>query len=44
MQAQFMAARVPGAQVRVLSGHGHICLIAPGIDLGCILDEWRATA
>jgi len=43
-QAQFMAARVPTAQVRVLTGHGHICLIAPGIDLGCILDEWSPTA
>lgn len=39
-QAHFMAARVPRAQVRVLDGHGHICLIAPGIDLGRILDEW----
>jgi 3-oxoadipate enol-lactonase/4-carboxymuconolactone decarboxylase len=43
-QARFMAARVAGAQVRVLTGHGHICLIAPGIDLGCILDEWQPTA
>jgi pimeloyl-ACP methyl ester carboxylesterase len=42
-QAQFMAARVPGAKVRVLTGHGHICLIAPGIDLGSILDEWAPT-
>jgi len=41
-QARFMAARVPDAHVRVLDGHGHICLIAPGIDLGCILDEWTA--
>jgi pimeloyl-ACP methyl ester carboxylesterase len=39
-QARFMAARVPRAQVRVLDGHGHICLIAPGIDLGRILDQW----
>ena len=43
-QARFMAGRVPGAQVRVLSGHGHICLIAEGIDLGGILDEWKSTA
>jgi pimeloyl-ACP methyl ester carboxylesterase len=41
-QARFMAARVPNAQVRVLDGHGHICLIAPDLDLGCILDEWRS--
>jgi pimeloyl-ACP methyl ester carboxylesterase len=40
-QARFMAARVPGARVRVLDGHGHSCLIAPGIDLGAILDDWQ---
>ena len=39
-QARFMAARVPRATVRVLTGHGHVCLIAPGVDLGQILDEW----
>jgi pimeloyl-ACP methyl ester carboxylesterase len=36
-QAREMAARVPGAVVRVLAGHGHICLIAPNIDLEEIL-------
>jgi pimeloyl-ACP methyl ester carboxylesterase len=41
-QAQYMAARVPGATVRVLDGHGHICLIAPDIDLARILETWRA--
>ena len=41
-QANFMAARVPNATVRLLDGHGHICLIAPGVDLGQILDEWNA--
>jgi hypothetical protein len=40
-QARFMAERVPGAALRVLDGHGHICLIAPDLDLGCMLDEWR---
>jgi pimeloyl-ACP methyl ester carboxylesterase len=40
-QARFMAARTPGAVVRVLSGHGHICLISPDVDLGQILAEWR---
>jgi pimeloyl-ACP methyl ester carboxylesterase len=39
-QARFMAARVPGAVVRVLEGHGHICLIAPDVDLAAILREW----
>jgi pimeloyl-ACP methyl ester carboxylesterase len=40
-QAQYMAARVPRATVRILDGHGHICLIAPDIDLARILDEWQ---
>jgi pimeloyl-ACP methyl ester carboxylesterase len=39
-QAQFMAQRTPRAAVRVLAGHGHICLISPDIDLGRILREW----
>ena len=39
-QARYMAARVPNAAMRVLEGHGHICLIAPDLDLGQILDEW----
>lgn len=41
-QARYMAARVPGSTLRVLEGHGHICLIAPDLDLAAILDEWRA--
>jgi hypothetical protein len=28
--------------VRILPGHGHICLIAPDLDLDQILKEWRA--
>jgi len=40
-QAEYMARRVPGSTVRVLSGHGHICLIAPDIDLRQILEEWQ---
>jgi len=40
-QARYMAARVPGATVRVLAGHGHICLIAPNVDLERILHDWR---
>jgi pimeloyl-ACP methyl ester carboxylesterase len=39
-QARYMAARVPGAVVRILEGHGHICLIAPDVDLHAILREW----
>jgi 3-oxoadipate enol-lactonase len=43
-QATLMAARLPHATVRVLAGHGHICLLAPDLDLAAILDDWRATA
>jgi pimeloyl-ACP methyl ester carboxylesterase len=40
-QARYMTGRVPGSVMRILEGHGHICLIAPDIDLGAILDAWR---
>jgi pimeloyl-ACP methyl ester carboxylesterase len=40
-QAKYMAARVPGAAFRILAGHGHICLIAPDVDLAQILKEWQ---
>lgn len=40
-QARFMAARVPSSVVRILQGHGHICLIAPDLDLAVILKEWE---
>jgi hypothetical protein len=39
-----MAARVPASVVRILDGHGHICLIAPDLDLAEILNQWRETA
>jgi pimeloyl-ACP methyl ester carboxylesterase len=39
-QARFMAERVPASAMRILEGHGHICLIAPDLDLAHILDEW----
>jgi len=43
-QAQYMAARVPASSLRILEGHGHISLIAPGVSLADILDDWRAAA
>lgn len=43
-QARYMADRVPGSAIRILEGHGHICLIAPDIDLGTILDGWLEKA
>jgi pimeloyl-ACP methyl ester carboxylesterase len=39
-QAEFMAARTRRSSLRVLAGHGHICLIAPDIDLGRELQDW----
>jgi pimeloyl-ACP methyl ester carboxylesterase len=39
-QARYMVARVPGARLHVLEGHGHICLIAPGVDLARIIADW----
>jgi pimeloyl-ACP methyl ester carboxylesterase len=41
-QATLMASLTPRATLRVLEGHGHICLIAPDIDLGAMLGEWMA--
>jgi pimeloyl-ACP methyl ester carboxylesterase len=40
-QARYMSSRVPGSVMRVLEGHGHICLIAPDLDLAAILHEWH---
>lgn len=40
-EAQAMARRIPQAVVRVLPGHGHICLIAPNLDLESLLQDWR---
>jgi pimeloyl-ACP methyl ester carboxylesterase len=39
-QARLMSRLAPNATMRVLEGHGHICLIAPGVDLADILDRW----
>ncbi|MGE0812549.1 MAG: alpha/beta fold hydrolase [Vicinamibacterales bacterium] len=43
-QATLMASLTPRASMKVLAGHGHICLIAPDLDLGAILDEWTTGA
>lgn len=40
-QGRYMASRVPGAELHVLEGHGHICLIAPNVDLEAILADWE---
>jgi pimeloyl-ACP methyl ester carboxylesterase len=43
-QGRFMSDRVPGSELRVLAGHGHICLIAPDLDLAGIVSEWLPRA
>lgn len=43
-QARLMASLTPRATLRILPGHGHICLIAPDLDLGALLDEWMAAS
>ncbi len=40
VQAHYMTNRVPASAMRILEGHGHICLIAPDLDLAQILAEW----
>jgi pimeloyl-ACP methyl ester carboxylesterase len=40
-QARYMADRVPSSVMRILKGHGHICLIAPDLDLERVLHEWQ---
>lgn len=36
-QGEYMTARVPGSKLRILNGHGHVCLIAPDLDLAQII-------
>ena len=43
-QATYMVERVPRATLRILRGHGHICLIAPNVDLHTIIAEWGLVA
>jgi pimeloyl-ACP methyl ester carboxylesterase len=41
-QARIMSTLTPGSSMRILHGHGHICLIAPTLDLSAVLNEWTA--
>jgi 3-oxoadipate enol-lactonase len=43
-EARYMAGRVPTSSLQILSGHGHICLIAPDLDLAKIIREWKSPA
>jgi pimeloyl-ACP methyl ester carboxylesterase len=40
-QARLMAAATKRSTLRVLEGHGHICLIAPDLDLESIVAGWE---
>jgi len=42
-QARLMSTLTPGSTMRVLEGHGHICLIAPSLDLAALLEDWMGT-
>lgn len=39
-QATLMTSLTPLSTMQILAGHGHICLIAPDLDLAEILDGW----
>ena len=41
-QARLMGSLTARSTVTVLRGHGHICLIAPDVDLAALLDEWMS--
>jgi pimeloyl-ACP methyl ester carboxylesterase len=43
-QARVMSTLTPGSTMRILEGHGHICLIAPTLDLSAVLNEWIAAS
>lgn len=43
-QATYMAARIPQATVQILEGHGHVCLLAPDLDVAAILAAWPPLA
>jgi 3-oxoadipate enol-lactonase len=42
--ARDMATRVPVSALQILTGHGHICLIAPDLDLARIIGDWRSAS
>lgn len=42
-EARFMAARMPRAQVKILEGYGHVCMIHHGFDLLEHVEPWLGT-
>jgi pimeloyl-ACP methyl ester carboxylesterase len=43
-QARIMNRLTPGSSLRILRGHGHICLVAPTVDLSAVLHEWMSVS
>lgn len=43
-QATLMVDRLPDVTMRILHGHGHVCLISGDLDLSAILREWLAAS
>jgi pimeloyl-ACP methyl ester carboxylesterase len=41
-EARRMAGRIPNAQVRIIKGAGHACLMGSRVRLAEIIAEWRA--
>jgi pimeloyl-ACP methyl ester carboxylesterase len=41
-EARLMAARIPGADVKIIDGAGHACLLGNKVILADLLDEWIA--
>jgi pimeloyl-ACP methyl ester carboxylesterase len=39
-EARLMAARIPGAAVKIINGAGHACLLGNKVILADLLDEW----
>ncbi len=40
-EARRMHRALPGSHVEVLSGHGHACLVAPGVNLATMMLRWQ---
>ncbi|MEZ4425478.1 MAG: alpha/beta hydrolase [Gemmatimonadota bacterium] len=40
-QGRMMERSTPDSRLEILEGHGHICLIAPDLDLAALLTRWE---
>ncbi|MBV9669311.1 MAG: alpha/beta hydrolase [Acidobacteriales bacterium] len=43
-QARWMASRMPNATVKVLEGHGHVCLTNSEVKLAELLQQWEGVS